>query len=102
MSEPDSESPIEARLVAQPASTTATAFPDSGKPAEGVFQSRGAVFAMLFLVTGVLGIPLLWVNRNFSQTERIIWSIIVTIYTAALVLVAAMIVLWSYRQIMGQ
>ncbi|MFK8115109.1 MAG: hypothetical protein AB8B91_23105 [Rubripirellula sp.] len=64
-------------------------------------QSRGAVLAMLFLVTGFLGIPLLWMNKKFSPTERIVWSIIVTIYTSVLIWIAAAIVIWSYRQIFG-
>ncbi|TWT82771.1 hypothetical protein CA13_42340 [Planctomycetes bacterium CA13] len=84
----DDQSPIEAKLV------------DSPKK-ESVAKSRGAVFAILFLVTGVLGIPLLWMNDKFSHAERIFWSIIVTLYTAALIYMAYAVCMWSYHQIFG-
>jgi hypothetical protein len=112
MTEPDSsqrarESPIEAQLAAPPASHDSVYLPDAessspGEPASNqseLIQSRGAVLAALFLVTGVFGIPLLWMNRKFSTIERIVWTIIVTIYTIVLVLIVWAIVVWSYRQI---
>ncbi len=64
-------------------------------------DSRWMVLAILFGVTGALGIPLLWVSKRFSLVERIFWSIVVTIYTLALVGVTAAIVMWSYQMIMG-
>jgi cobalamin synthase len=114
MTEPDSsqpagESPIEAQLAAPPAShhsvhVAAAKSSSSGKPSSSqseLIQSRGAVLAALFLVTGALGIPLLWMNHKFSNVERIVWTIIVTIYTIILVLIVWAIVMWSYRQIFG-
>ena len=73
----------------------------SGDSASDMVQSRAAVLAILFLVTGALGIPLLWMNQKFSTLERVMWSVIVTLYTIALIAVAWMIVMWSYRQIFG-
>ena len=99
MSEPHSESPIEARLV--PSHEDPPSADHVPSTNQRLVQSRSAVFAMLFLVTGVLGIPLLWMNRNFSNNERIFWSIVVTIYTAVLIAIAAAIVIWSYRRIVG-
>lgn len=59
------------------------------------------VLVILFGVTGALGIPLLWVNKRFSLAERIFWSIVVLIYTTALVGVTAAIVVWAFQVIMG-
>lgn len=106
MSENDrGESPIDAQLVAPPLSQQQTPAAVASSPKSGMtselIQSRGAVLAMLFLATGALGIPLLWMNRNFSDTERIVWAIIVTIYTLILIAIAAAIVMWSYRQVFG-
>ncbi|MCG8648839.1 MAG: hypothetical protein MI861_03350 [Pirellulales bacterium] len=64
-----------------------------------LLQSKLAVLAILFLVTAVLGIPLLWINRRFSNTERIFWSIVVTLYTLALFAIVAWILWWAYRRI---
>jgi cation transporter-like permease len=106
MSEQDhGESPIDSQLAAPPTSYESTPHVDLGEPSAGsateMVQSRAAVLAILFLVTGALGIPLLWMNQSFSNLERILWSIIITIYTVALIVIAWMIVMWSYRQIFG-
>ena len=66
-----------------------------------MLQSKMVVLAMLFLVTGFLGIPLLWTSKRFSDAERIFWSISVTIYTLLLLYGAYLVVAWSYRQIFG-
>ena len=106
MSEQDQgESPIDAQMAAPPVShpsdpTDHLPAPSTDSASEMV-QSRAAVLAILFLVTGALGIPLLWMNQKFSNLERIVWSIVVTIYTVALIAIAWMIVVWSYRQIFG-
>lgn len=64
-----------------------------------VAESKGMVLVILFGVTGALGIPLLWINKKFSLAERIFWSLVVIIYTTALVGVTAAIVMWAYRVI---
>lgn len=64
-----------------------------------VLNSRGAMLAMLFCVTGALGVPFLWKSQTFSAAEKVIWSIIVTIYTGLLLWGTAAIVMWSYRTI---
>ena len=102
------DSPIDNQLAAPPADEPILATVIDGPMQQGpashksVLQSRAAVLATLFLVTGVLGVPLLWVNQKFSKGERIFWSIVVTIYTAILISIAYAIVMWSYRQIIGR
>ncbi len=84
-----SESIIEARLV-QP-------------PPLGILKraqnSRIAILAVLFLMTGFLGIPLLWLNPNFSRLERWIWAIVVTVYTFVLIAITCGVVYWSLNSI---
>ena len=107
MNQPDrGPSPIETQLAAPPevqnaakaeppGQTTALPLPPS------LTHSRGAVLAILFLVTGAIGIPLLWMNPNFSTTERIVWSIVATIYTAILIGIVVAVLMWSWRVITG-
>ena len=110
----DFASPIEAQLAVPPsavaemdASTLSTPqglvgiAPARYGGAEKLIQSKLAVLACLFLVTGFLGLPLLWMNRKFSTAERFLWAFIVIIYTLALIGLVAAIVLWCYKQIMG-
>ena len=99
----DFDSPIQSQLAAPPVSSDSDnqALPNREAGPSQLLHNRTAVLAMLFLVTGVLGVPLLWMNPNFSTTERILWAIVVTIYTAILIFIAGAIVMWSYRQIFG-
>ena len=110
----DFASPIEAQLAVPPsavaemdASTLSTPqglvgiAPARYGGAEKLIQSKLAVLACLFLVTGFLGLPLLWMNRRFSTAERFLWAIVVTIYTLALIGLVGAIVLWCYKQIVG-
>lgn len=98
------ESPIDAQLAAPPAygydEDTQTPKYEAA-PRRDLIQSRSAVLALLFLVTGALGIPLLWMNRQFSNLERVVWSIIVTLYTIALIAIAVWIVMWAYGRVVA-
>jgi len=46
-----------------------------------------------------LGLPLLWMNPRFSNMERWLWAVIVTIYTCILIALAGWIVMWSWNSI---
>ena len=65
-----------------------------------LMNNRSAMFLMLFCVTGFLGIPFLCKSSAFSTTEKIIWSIVVTIYTCILLWITGAIVWWSYNSIL--
>ncbi len=64
-------------------------------------NSRAAILGTLFLITGAIGLPLLWYSPVFSQLEKWIWSAIALIYTAALIGVTWAVVVWCYRIISG-
>ena len=95
MNQPDERSekgrrPLDPRIAAAPK----VAFRDSE-----LVQSKLAVLAMLFFVTGFLGLPLLWLCRRFSPAERWIWAIINTVYTCVLIWIVYKICMWSWNQI---
>lgn len=76
--------------------------PDTAsKPASSIMQSRFAVLAMIFGVTGCLGIPLLWLNHNFSNAERLFWSAVSLFYTFMLLWGTYLICAWAYQRIAG-
>ncbi len=107
MSQPsDQESPIEAQIAAPSATSHPSARPvvSHAPPARAdgagnLIQNKLAVLSALFLVTGFLGLPLLWMNRQFSSSERLVWSVIVIIYTLILIGITALIIWWCYKQI---
>ena len=57
------------------------------------------VVAILFLVTGALGIPLIWLCRAFSTRAKILLTFAVTIYTVLILWVFWLIMLWCYHRI---
>ncbi|MEM9644394.1 MAG: hypothetical protein AAF989_05330 [Planctomycetota bacterium] len=66
-----------------------------------VTQSKLAVLSILFLVTGIFGLPLLWVNKKFSTAERVLWSLLLLAYTIALIGVTIAIFKWFYSFFFG-
>jgi hypothetical protein len=60
--------------------------------------TRWLILGMLFLVTGFLGLPALWISRSFTTKEKIFWSIVNTIYTSALIAITGLICWWAFRQ----
>jgi hypothetical protein len=67
----------------------------------GILENRKAIIVMLFGITGVLGLPLLWISPKFSANEKLIYSVAVTFYTAVLIGIAVAAVWWAYSRIMG-
>ncbi|QEG38790.1 hypothetical protein [Roseimaritima ulvae] len=96
---------VQAKLVQPAASGEQAGQPSTphAPPAEGLYQqvlhSRLAILATLFCVTGFLGLPLLWMNPNFTRLQRWLWAIVVTIYTFALIGVVCWVVVWSWNSI---
>jgi hypothetical protein len=57
-----------------------------------------AVLILLFAVTGFLGIPVLWMSRGFTTTMKVVLSIVVTIYTLALIGCTVAILWWAWSK----
>ncbi len=66
-----------------------------------LLKSRGAVLSFVFLVAGVVGLPLLWMNPNFSRRERFFWTAIVLLYSLTILILAGGILWWFYQLIVG-
>ncbi|XZE22518.1 hypothetical protein SH449x_002448 [Pirellulaceae bacterium SH449] len=70
---------------------------DQAKADRDRTTARLLILAMLFFVTGFLGLPVLWISKSFSLTEKLIWSIVNTIYTCALIAGTIAICVWALR-----
>ncbi len=73
--------------------------PGQPQTAGRLLNNRPTIFLLLFCVMGFLGIPLLVKSEAFSRREKVVWSLIVTIYTCLLIWGTAAIVWWSYSNI---
>ncbi len=74
------------------------------KPAESSLRKLAdnpyAVIALIFCVTGCLGIPVIMICRGFSPSKKVLWVVISLIYTAFLFLLVGIICAWAYGNIM--
>jgi hypothetical protein len=63
--------------------------PTASPAAEGSLARRALdnpwlMLLVLFFVTGALGLPFLWISRGFSGPAKVVLSIVVLVYTVAL------------------
>jgi hypothetical protein len=61
---------------------------------------KWVVCLLLFGVTGVWGLPFLWISRGFSSLAKIGLSVAVTLYTFALVGLTATCCYWAWHQLL--
>jgi nitrate reductase gamma subunit len=86
-------------IVASPARLATDSPGSSHGFKQKLLDSRGLMLCMLFGVTAALGLPLLWKSRQFSHREKVIWSVVVTLYTVILLAICIAVVWWSYQRI---
>ncbi|WP_417739648.1 hypothetical protein [Rosistilla oblonga] len=100
MSDPSKSTPIEAEIVsATPVDDAPHPESDAKHWIEELTDNRAIVLGTLFFVTGVLGLPLLWISRKFTPLQKWLLSIVVTIYTLVLIVIVAVVLMWSWNQI---
>ena len=67
-----------------PDAMPATTDGDDGSQTSKYLRRKSVVILLLFGVTGVLGLPLLWMNRRFTDPERYFWAAATVLWTALL------------------
>lgn len=66
----------------------------NSRPLDALLNNPWVVIAVLFLATGALGIPLIWVSRAFSWPVKILLTLLVTAYTCLLLWATWLILVW--------
>ena len=64
-----------------------------------MLENRWIMLLVLFGVTAALGIPFLWKTKSFSHTEKILWTVIISLYTIFIFWVFFKIMFWCYANI---
>src|SRR6185295_17618761 len=72
--QPDSEHIVEAVAVERPA-------PTLRKKVRELVDSPWLVLGMLFFVTLFLGLPVLWLSRGFSPLAKVLWTVLLLVWT---------------------
>ncbi|MCY2994436.1 MAG: hypothetical protein NTY19_42200 [Planctomycetota bacterium] len=62
-------------------------------------DSRWFILVMLFGAAAVFGLPLLWSSRSFSWSAKIVWTILVVLYTGLLLWLTWLILSYCYASI---
>lgn len=62
-------------------------------------DNRWVVLGTLFFVTAILGLPLLWASRGFNRVQKGVLTVTVIVYTAMLLYVFWLVMLWAYTRI---
>jgi hypothetical protein len=77
--------PMDATIVSAPP-------PSARAKLRDMADNPWLVLGMLFFVTLFLGLPVLWVSRGFSPAAKILWTVLVLIWTA--------VVFWGFYLVM--
>lgn len=101
------EAPVEAKLVTSshagarhPQDQHSAELPiGSDEPLGKIGRSKPAILTTVFLVAGILGLPLIYYSPVFNQKEKALWTIVVLIYTAILFYILYRVAAWSYESI---
>ncbi len=64
-----------------------------------VIDNPYAVLAAVFLVTGALGIPLIWICRAWSPGMKLLITLAAIVYTGVLLSICYLIVRWALQAI---
>lgn len=93
----------DARELDEPCDAFVVDAPARDQPRAGgwreVVDNPWLVVGMLFFVTAALGLPLLWISRAFSTTWKIVLTLAVTAWTALVLWVFWLIMVWCYGQV---
>jgi hypothetical protein len=71
----------------------------SSSPTPAIIDQRWFVFVAIFLVMMFLGLPLLWRSPAFSRTEKVIWTIVTLVYSAVVIWIFVLVMMWSWGNI---
>jgi hypothetical protein len=99
---------LEARSVSErffACMTTASSTSESSAPPTDskwrkLADNPVAVIALVFLVTGCLGIPVILICRRFTPLQKAFWIVVSILYTGFLFYLVALVWIWVYTDIM--
>lgn len=64
-----------------------------------LLDNRWAVLAAIFFAMMFLGLPLLWRCPAFSRFEKLVWTIVVLIYSGLVFWLFYIVMVWCYGRI---
>ena len=76
--------------------------PENKKSAGGFrqYDTPVVILVLLFGVMAIFGLPLLWASKAFSPLMKVLLSVVVTLYTLAILYAFYLIMAWCYTRIM--
>jgi hypothetical protein len=79
----------------------ATVEPDhrNGQQRRSLIDNPWVILGLMFGVALVLGLPFLWKSRGFSTLGKIVWTVIVSLYTILVFWLFWLLVSWCWGRI---
>ena len=71
------------------------------EPLGKIGRSKLAILTTVFLVAGVLGVPLILYSPVFSKLEKIFWSVAAAIYSVVLLYILYAVIVWAQSRLSG-
>jgi hypothetical protein len=87
------DEPVNAPVVEPPAAAA------RAQSWRDVVDNPWLLIAMLFLVTGALGLPFLWISRGFTTFNKSVLTIVVLAWTALAIWLTWLVVVWSWTRV---
>lgn len=63
-----------------------------------VIDNPWVVLILLFFVMAILGLPVLWKSKGFTPLWKVVWSVVVTLYTALIFWLFWLVMVWCYTR----
>ena len=97
------ELPLTARVVRAPIEETvdqpADTIDTTDEPLGRFGRSKKAILITVFLVAGILGLPLVLLSPAFNRIEKAFWTVIILIYTVLIFYVLYRVAAWAHAAI---
>lgn len=60
-----------------------------------------SILLLLFCVTAICGLPILWVSKAYKPPGKVVLSLLVTFYTLAIFWLFWIVMVWCYQRIVS-
>jgi hypothetical protein len=69
------------------------------EPLGRIGRSKWAILTTVFLVAGVLGVPLILFSPVFSKIEKVVWTTVAAVYSGGLLYILYLTIIWARDRI---
>lgn len=95
----DEDQPIVGRIVTMGNEPNPNTSETIDEPLGKIGRSKLAILTTVFLVAGVLGVPLIVYSPVFSKFEKVFWSAVAAAYSGTLFYILYAVIVWAQSRL---